>query len=61
MLASMNEPARDKLTSKIPARRTGRPADIAEAPAFLASEAAGYITGVVLDVDRGISAVSSIR
>jgi 3-oxoacyl-[acyl-carrier protein] reductase len=61
MLASMNAPARDKLTAKIPMRRTGRPTDIAEAAAFLASEAAGYITGVVLDVDGGISIGSSIR
>jgi 3-oxoacyl-[acyl-carrier protein] reductase len=61
MLASMNGPARDKLTAKIPMRHTGRPADIAEAAAFLASEAAGYITGVVLDVDGGLSIGSSIR
>ena len=61
MLASMNGAARDKLTAKIPMRHTGRPTDIAEAAAFLASEAAGYITGVVLDVDGGISIGSSIR
>ena len=61
MLASMNGPARDKLTAKIPMRHTGQPTDIAEAAAFLASEAAGYITGVVLDVDGGISIGSSIR
>jgi 3-oxoacyl-[acyl-carrier protein] reductase len=61
MLASMNAPARDKLTNKIPMRRTGRPEDIAEAAAFLAGEAAGYITGIVLDVDGGISIGSSIR
>ena len=61
MLASMNGPARDKLTGKIPMRHTGRPEDIAEAAAFLAAEAAGYITGIVLDVDGGISIGSSIR
>ncbi|WP_053618592.1 SDR family NAD(P)-dependent oxidoreductase [Nocardiopsis sp. NRRL B-16309] len=61
MLASMNGSARDKLTNKVPMRRTGRPEDIAEAAAFLASEPAGYITGVVLDVDGGISIGSSIR
>jgi NAD(P)-dependent dehydrogenase (short-subunit alcohol dehydrogenase family) len=61
MLASMNGPARDKLTAKVPMRHTGKPTDIAEAAAFLASEAAGYITGVVLDVDGGISIGSSIR
>lgn len=61
MLAAMNGPARDKLTAKIPMRHTGRPEDIAEAAAFLAAEAAGYITGIVLDVDGGISIGSSIR
>ncbi|WP_030186706.1 SDR family oxidoreductase [Streptomyces sp. NRRL S-813] len=61
MLASMNGPAREMLTNKIPMRHTGRPEDIAEAAAFLGSEAAGYITGIVLDVDGGISIGSSIR
>ncbi|MFI5681127.1 SDR family oxidoreductase [Streptomyces cellulosae] len=36
MLASMNGPARDKLTDKVPMRHTGTPEDIAEAAAFLA-------------------------
>jgi 3-oxoacyl-[acyl-carrier protein] reductase len=61
MLASMNGPAREKLTNKVPMRHTGTPEDIAEAAAFLAGEAAGYITGIVLDVDGGISIGSSIR
>ncbi|MFF2486147.1 SDR family oxidoreductase [Microbacterium sp. NPDC058062] len=61
MLASMNDAARDLLTRKVPMRHTGDPADIAEGAAFLASEAAGYITGVVLDIDGGISIGSSIR
>jgi 3-oxoacyl-[acyl-carrier protein] reductase len=61
MLASMNAPARDKLIAKVPARHTGTPEDIAEAAAFLGSDAAGYITGIVLDVDGGLSIGSSIR
>jgi 3-oxoacyl-[acyl-carrier protein] reductase len=61
MLASMNGPARDKLVSKVPLGHTGSPADIAAAAAFLASREAGYITGVVLDVDGGIGIGSSIR
>jgi 3-oxoacyl-[acyl-carrier protein] reductase len=61
LLASMNARALEMLTKKIPMRHTGRPEDIAEAAAFLACEAAGYITGVVLDVDGGISIGSSIR
>jgi 3-oxoacyl-[acyl-carrier protein] reductase len=61
MLASMNDAARDLLIGKVPMKHTGDPSDIAEAAAFLASEGAGYISGVVLDVDGGISIGSSIR
>jgi 3-oxoacyl-[acyl-carrier protein] reductase len=61
MLASMNDAARAKLVAKVPLRTTGAPTDIAAAAAFLCSEEAGYITGVVLDVDGGISIGSSIR
>ena len=61
MLASMDDRARDKLIAKVPLRHTGDPADIAAAAAFLASEKARYITGIVLDVDGGIGIGSSIR
>jgi len=61
MLASMNAAAREKLISKVPQRSTGRPDDIAEAAAYLASPAAGYVSGIVLDVDGGLGIGSSIR
>jgi 3-oxoacyl-[acyl-carrier protein] reductase len=38
----------------IPVRRYGRPEEFGAAAAFLASEAAGYITGVTLLVDGGL-------
>lgn len=40
----------------IPLRRLGRPEEVADAVAFLASERAGYINGTVLAVDGGRTA-----
>ena len=61
MLASMDERGRDLLTGKVPMRRIGDPSDIAEAAAYLCSPQAGYVSGIVLDVDGGISIGSAIR
>ncbi|WP_229874856.1 SDR family oxidoreductase [Amycolatopsis deserti] len=52
---------RAKLAARVPMGHIGDPADIAEAAAYLCSEAAGYVTGVVLDVDGGISIGSALR
>jgi 3-oxoacyl-[acyl-carrier protein] reductase len=38
-----------------PMRRIGRPADIASAVAYLASDDAGFITGQTLHVDGGLN------
>ena len=44
----------DALTAQIPLGRLGKPDDIAAAVAFLASPAAGYITGATLHVNGGM-------
>ena len=44
-----------ELTAAIPMRRFAEPSEMAAAVAFLASDEAGYITGVVLPVDGGLS------
>jgi len=45
------------IEARTPMRRWGQPADIAGAALFLASDAAGFITGVTLPVDGGYSVV----
>jgi NAD(P)-dependent dehydrogenase (short-subunit alcohol dehydrogenase family) len=46
---------REALVARIPLGRPGEAADIAGAAVFLASRAAGYVTGQVLPLDGGMS------
>jgi 3-oxoacyl-[acyl-carrier protein] reductase len=48
------EAAQREATAAIPLRRMGRPEEVADAVAFLASERAGYITGSLVIVDGGL-------
>lgn len=52
--AALKGDAREGLLAQIPLRRIGLPSEVAEAVAFLASPAAGYITGHVLRVNGGL-------
>ena len=45
---------KESLLKQVPLGRLGQPSDVAEAVRFLASDAAGYITGHVLHVNGGM-------
>jgi Tropinone reductase 1 len=54
----LNDPARrGPILARTPLGRVGEPEDVAEAVGFLCSPAARWITGVVLPVDGGFSAL----
>jgi 3alpha(or 20beta)-hydroxysteroid dehydrogenase len=44
--------------AKLPLGRMGKPADIGDAVAWLASDASGFVTGIDLPVDGGLTATS---
>ena len=47
----------EKVARSLPLRKIGRPQDVANAVVFLASDAAGHVTGQVLSVSGGYSMV----
>lgn len=55
MVAAIPADKKAALVEQIPLGRFGEPAEMATAALFLASDEAGYITGVVLPVDGGLS------
>lgn len=55
MSEAVRNKAGDLIKKMIPMRRLGQPDDIAKTAVFLASDAAGYVTGQVLTVDGGLS------
>jgi 3-oxoacyl-[acyl-carrier protein] reductase len=54
MTDKLPQEAKDAILARIPLGRFGRAEDIAELAAFLASEAAGYITAQVICIDGGV-------
>ena len=55
MTGAMPERAREAMLDLIPMRRAGEPREVAALAGFLASDAAGYITGAVIPVDGGLA------
>lgn len=53
-----SEEAKQKIMSRTPMGRLGTPAEIADAVAWLASDAASYVTGEIVTVDGGRMALN---
>ncbi|MDI9819201.1 MULTISPECIES: acetoacetyl-CoA reductase [unclassified Legionella] len=53
MLAAMKEEVLNNIIANIPVGRLGTPKEIADAVAFLASPASGFITGANIDINGG--------
>ena len=57
-VASPTQEIRDKIGKAMPLRRWGTTSDIANTALFLASDAASYITGTIIDTDGGAAIAS---
>ncbi len=56
MTAKLNEDTINKFKESIPVKDLGKPVDVANLVAFLASDEARYITGQIIGVDGGLNA-----
>jgi len=56
MAGGVESPAWQKILAGLPFGRAGKPEEVADLVAFLASERASYISGTVITIDAGASA-----
>ncbi|MBI3754694.1 MAG: SDR family oxidoreductase, partial [Deltaproteobacteria bacterium] len=54
MTQALSSKVREELAKQIPMARLGTPDDVAEGVLFLVSDAAGYITGHVININGGM-------
>lgn len=54
MTQGIPDSARERILSRIPARRSGVPEEVGEMAAFLASDRAAYVNGQIIDVSGGL-------
>lgn len=57
MTDALNEKQRAMILERVPAKRLGSPVDVAATVAFLASDAAAYITGQTIHVNGGMAMI----
>ena len=55
MTDALNDAQRSAIVEAVPVGRMGEAGEVADVIAFLASEAAGYVTGIVVPVDGGMT------
>lgn len=55
MTNALSDKVKEQMQTTIPMKRIGKPEDVANAIAFLASDDAAYITGEVIKVDGGMA------
>jgi len=54
MTVGLPEEVKEKMLAQVPLKRFGGPGEVGELVAFLASDAAGYITGQTIAIDGGM-------
>ncbi|MDP5275622.1 SDR family NAD(P)-dependent oxidoreductase [Chengkuizengella axinellae] len=61
LFQSMNEKSKNKWVNKIPLGKVAEPEDVANCVLFLSSDVSKFVTGVILDVDGGLTAGINLR